>query len=388
MRLLFSYHRTLVLAVLLAASVPLFRDPLAATPANAEVMVGVPTNDLGVAPRPSRTPAPLPTEAPTACRFTGSITPGDPTMTGRLFRDGIPDSCGASGTCSVFATTGARRYDKYTFSNTTSSVQCATVTLSTSCAGTQFIYAAAYLGSFNPDNLCQNWLADSGDSPNPNISFSFNVPAGATVVIVVHALDPAAVCPSYNLEVSNICPPTTCSITGSIAAGDPVQTGRLFRDGIPDACAGSGTCSVFAPTGSRRYDSYLFANTTAAPECESVTLSTACNGTQFLYAAAYLGSFNPNSICQNGLADSGDSPNPTITFSFNIPAGQTVVLVVHELDPDAGCPAYMLTVSGCSSSVNVLSSVSRKMHGAAGTFDVPLPVAGTPSIEPRSGGDA
>src|SRR5205823_4473616 len=31
-------------------------------------------------------------------------------------------------------------------------------------------------------------------------------------------------------------------------------------------------------------------------------------------------------------------------------------------------------------------AVSRKTHGAAGTFDVNLPLTGTPGIEPRSGG--
>ncbi len=32
------------------------------------------------------------------------------------------------------------------------------------------------------------------------------------------------------------------------------------------------------------------------------------------------------------------------------------------------------------------SAVSRKMHGAAGTFDIPLPLSGTPGVECRSGG--
>ena len=32
------------------------------------------------------------------------------------------------------------------------------------------------------------------------------------------------------------------------------------------------------------------------------------------------------------------------------------------------------------------SAVSRKTHGAAGTFDVDLPLTGTPGVEPRTGG--
>jgi hypothetical protein len=35
---------------------------------------------------------------------------------------------------------------------------------------------------------------------------------------------------------------------------------------------------------------------------------------------------------------------------------------------------------------NTISAVSRKTHGAAGTFDISLPLLGTPGIECRSGG--
>ena len=35
----------------------------------------------------------------------------------------------------------------------------------------------------------------------------------------------------------------------------------------------------------------------------------------------------------------------------------------------------------------VSSAVSRKTHGAAGTFDIPLPLSGTPGVECRSGGE-
>jgi hypothetical protein len=114
-------------------------------------------------------------------------------------------------------------------------------------------------------------------------------------------------------------------------------------------------------------------------------LNTACNGTQFIYGAAYLESFNPNNLCQNWLADSADSPNPTASFAFSVPPGATAVIVVHEIEPNGGCPMYTLDVAGCST-INVQSAASRKTHGAVGTFNVPLPVSGPPGIESRSGG--
>jgi hypothetical protein len=141
---------------------------------------------------------------------------------------------------------------------------------------------------------------------------------------------------------------TTCNpsvINGSIVTGDPIQTNRPFRDGIPDTCATPGACgSPF--TGSYHYDTYTFTNTTGGSTCVSVNISTACTGTNFIYSAAYLGAFVPSNICNNFLASAGSSPNPIGAYSFTVPAGSSFVVNVHEVTANAGCPAYTLTVSG------------------------------------------
>jgi hypothetical protein len=49
-------------------------------------------------------------------------------------------------------------------------------------------------------------------------------------------------------------------------------------------------------------------------------------------------------------------------------------------------PAGTLTFTIGSPACSVVSQVSRKSHGAAGSFDVNLPLTGTPGIECRSGG--
>ncbi|MBX6326678.1 MAG: hypothetical protein IRY93_11650, partial [Chthoniobacterales bacterium] len=94
------------------------------------------------------------------------------------------------------------------------------------------------------------------------------------------------------------------------------------------------------------YDSYTFTNTTGATQCVTVDINTACTGTNFIFATAYLGSFDPNDLCANYLADEGGSPNPTQPFSFELGDGQTVVIVVAEVTADAGCPGYTMTVTG------------------------------------------
>ena len=52
----------------------------------------------------------------------------------------------------------------------------------------------------------------------------------------------------------------------------------------------------------------------------------------------------------------------------------------------AGLTSYDVTVNGIDVPPPPLSVVSRKVHGAAGTLDIPLPLTGAPGIECRSGG--
>jgi hypothetical protein len=42
--------------------------------------------------------------------------------------------------------------------------------------------------------------------------------------------------------------------------------------------------------------------------------------------------------------------------------------------------------ASCTAGIVPISAVSRKTHGPAGIFDIPLPLTGTPGIECRSGG--
>jgi hypothetical protein len=53
---------------------------------------------------------------------------------------------------------------------------------------------------------------------------------------------------------------------------------------------------------------------------------------------------------------------------------------------DDSYPAATYTVTGNISCVVPTGAVSRKTHGTAGTFDVNLPLIGTPGIECRAGG--
>src|SRR6185295_14123152 len=113
--------------------------------------------------------------------FAGSIAAGDTTQTGRIVRNGVASSCAVPkaypGTQDNLPN---RRYDSYTFTNTSNAPACVTVNLTSSCGLN--IFGVAYLGSYNPANIQQNYLADNGSSFAATGTFSFNVPAGQTFV--------------------------------------------------------------------------------------------------------------------------------------------------------------------------------------------------------------
>src|SRR4029077_11426997 len=122
-------------------------------------------------------------------------------------------------------------YDAYTFTNTTGSTQCVTVDSNTDCEGSNFIFTAAYLGRFDPNNLCTNWIADEGQSPIPGnpTPFSFNIEDGQTFVLVVSEVTAGAGCPSYTMTVSGLCSggtPTPTPTPTTTSTPTPSQTPR------------------------------------------------------------------------------------------------------------------------------------------------------------------
>ena len=142
------------------------------------------------------------------------------------------------------------------------------------------------------------------------------------------------------------CPPAV--ITGSIDNSDPTQNDRLNRGVISGCCGTTYPCQIFGDGQLHHYDAYTFTNTTGFTQCVTVAINTDCEGSNFIFTAAYLGTFDPNNICTNWVADEGQSPIPgsSTPFSFIIEDGQTFVLVVSEVTANAGCPSYTMTVSG------------------------------------------
>jgi N-acetylneuraminic acid mutarotase len=207
-------------------------------------------------------PTPTPTPACTPAVFQGSIDASDPTQTDRLFRDGIPSTCDAPKACpGPFGDGLQHHYDQYTLTNTTGSTQCVSVDASTNCVGTNYIFLAAYLGSFNPADLCANYLADQGSSPDPSAPpgpFSFNLDDGQTVVIVVSEVTADAGCPDYTITVSNLCGAGggPCALQPwQIVANYPetLESAAICTDGT-NAYGAGGNAAGFPTSGFYKYD--------------------------------------------------------------------------------------------------------------------------------------
>jgi len=144
----------------------------------------------------------------------GNGSPDWPSTSGqqtpaRLFRDGIESQCATPKNCPGPFGSGSFTFDAYTFTNATDDDQCVRVAYDPNlgkgaCAVNA--HAVAYLGSYNPANLCENYLADVGASDT--LSFSFVVPPHTNFVIAIVANNPDGAgngC-SYHFTVTgNIC---------------------------------------------------------------------------------------------------------------------------------------------------------------------------------------
>ncbi len=284
---------------------------------------------------------------------------------GRLTRDGVESTCSATKVCpGVFTAAGARRYDAYTFTNTSGATRCVRFILS-GTGGGQGVFLVAYTGtSFNPANpLCTSYRGDTGSSAsaafNPLQPMDLNIANNGSVTLVVHENDPASGIQPYRIHIQgfpcNIQPNAalvsarigSASTTPVWAGVSGTQTGRLTRDGVESTCGSPKVCpGDFTAVGVRRFDRYPIFNPYTTSRC--VTVRMVSSDTQ-VFGIAYLGDYNPVSRCTNYLADIGSSSSEIgREMTFNIPGRGTANVIFHEVDVPVGAPdiRYAFSISG------------------------------------------
>jgi hypothetical protein len=163
--------------------------------------------------------------------------------------------------------------------------------------------------------------------PSPKI-LHFSIQTGKTLAItsVLDATAPA------------LPPGFTSAITGT-------QLGRLNRFAPPSSCGIlKPNPGLFTAVGVRAFDAYTF--TACSNSCVTISQTNTINSIN-LFTVVYNGAFNPASLTTNYLADPGNS-GTGVNFSFNVVAGQTYTIVVHEVNPASAIGVnYTLNILGC-----------------------------------------
>ena len=313
------------------------------------------------------------------CTFNGSLGAGDGTLTaGRFFRDGVPSTCAApKGVCPGPFGTGPYFYDTYTMTNQTCASQCVTVTYQANGAsGNAFV--TAYSGSFNPANLCTNYIADGGSSSlagGAAVTFSFTLAANATVVLVLMEATVGEACPSYVMTVDGIncvppppCVPPTSSVLSQVG-GLPVATNVINEtfdvvSPLPTGWAANnlsspigltnwfqGNAAVFGANSGTGYIGANFNNVAGASTISNwlfVPNTTFKNGDQFsFYTRTTTGTF-PDRM-QVRMSTNGASVNVGAT-STSVGDFSTLLLDINPTYTGTGYPTawtkYTVTMSG------------------------------------------
>ncbi len=274
----------------------------------------------------------LDTTAPAANPAYTAITG---TQTGRITRDGVAGTCANKAFPGLTATTGARRFDAYTFP-AAAVPQCITYSVSDLTGTTAKIFTVAYNGAFNPASLSTNYASDTGSSLAGGagaISAQVNVPAGVSLTIVIHEVNVGGA-PNNNyrlvvdgfacaIPTASIIPPAgNVTVTeGAGADGDtfvePCENGNLTvavsNRGGAAATGVSGTVTTSTPGVTITGGTAAYAD--IAPG------GTGTNSTPFTFTSTSLVPCNSTVNCTLTLTFSGGASGASpiaIPFSFTI----------------------------------------------------------------------
>lgn len=245
----------------------------------------------------------------------------------------------------------------YTFTNPTSNFVTVSVALCNSNFDTAvMVYkvngAACDFTNFaavgcNDDTCGNGFQSQVGFTADPNSTYKIQAGGfeGATGNLTIN----------IDCTILN-CPPTV--INGTLGSGDPSftgaqtsgnQLGRLNRNGVASTCAVPKACLIFTATGNRAFDTYSIPNESGADACVAINLNVTTQTGANYQSNAYLNTYDPNNICTGYLGDpglsSGAPPTPT-NFSVVVPAGQTLIVVVHTTNPGETGGNYTLTLLG------------------------------------------
>jgi hypothetical protein len=138
--------------------------------------------------------------------FHGSISNLEPATMGRIFRPGgNVSTCPVAKACPGITNADTEyHYRKHDFVNTGGS-RCISVRLDPrACGGGSVVFPVAYVGAFNPADLCQNYAGDPSSSSHEVQEFTIDVPLWDPFSIVVGEVLAGGGCADYTLTLTAI----------------------------------------------------------------------------------------------------------------------------------------------------------------------------------------
>lgn len=139
-------------------------------------------------------------------------------------------------------------------------------------------------------------------------------------------------------------------IVDRISSLDPVNPlGRIYTDGVSSSCAVVKTFPGANAIGNCSYKTYNFINNSSVSQCVTFSLKNQSSNSWMLLSV-YNGSYNPANLSQNYIGGFGGSvlPSDTQKCSIQISAGQSIVVVISENEPDfySANGDYILSIDG------------------------------------------
>lgn len=233
-------------------------------------------------------------------------------------------------------------YKTYCYTNESANSECIKVKMQVNCAVQMF--CAAYLGAFDPADVCSNYLADPGVSiaNGGTDSMSFDVPSGGEYCVVASAINLGDTCSDFILKIEQ----HSTSWHGSILSTDSTQTQRIYLDGIRNTCQNTKQLCANPPSpGVVFRDGYRYRNTTLNDICIRAKLTNhSADTASEITAVAYLDNCSSISVCYNLAADAGVSArsNDSLWFTFLVPSGSDCIIAVYSEKDSVFCDNYVV----------------------------------------------
>lgn len=207
--------------------------------------------------------------------------------------------------------------------------------------------SAPFAGTFRPENPMSEFIGASSYG-HWYLLVEDNA-AGSIGVVQCWSLE---LFPAECTDGGGGCASCLTTTSGTLDHSSPSMDQRLRRILPPTGCGDVQPCNGAVPGGHPpyRYRTHTFTNT-GPDTCVTVALSTPCDAfTNILVGAAYLGDFNPGSLCANLIGASDDDYVAGFNgFSFPVPAGGRFTVVVNEQNydgPFSGCGSHSLELYG------------------------------------------